>query len=393
MEYTIFNIYPDELDPYKVLNIPYNASHLQTKSAFKLQLHNTNKQSTCLAYDMICNKKNYIKINNIYKVKNKDQFYYCHVGGFDELKYIIEKKPSLINKKDNLGRSLLYIAARNGYIDICEYLLRKGANVNEKQNTDSTPLHGASFYGNIFVVRLLLEYGAQTNIKNIYSNYPENESKVPSIINNIKKYKGDIISILLECLIEKSLSIGMKILKNNGIVVGKKILRNKSLIGMSYIKKDWIFCWHGTKYNALESIMKFGLLAPGSKLENGVELEPQKNHIGSHQPLDSFNDWAKAIFVSPSILYALDSCYSQKIDSEGEKWNILIETKVRPQSYHQHVSTVGTYKHSKYDPKYIEYRVEKSEDVIPISIVFVRYSFIEKNKNNLDLTSLFNNFQ
>ena len=128
------NIYPEKLDPYKVLNIPYNALHIQAKSAFKAQLHNTNKSSTCLAYDMICNKSNYIIENKIYKVKNKDQFYYSHVGGFDELKFMIDKNPSLINQKDNLGRSLLYIAARNGYIDICEYLLRNGANINEKQN-------------------------------------------------------------------------------------------------------------------------------------------------------------------------------------------------------------------------------------------------------------------
>lgn len=386
------NNYPEKLDPYEVLKIPYNASIGETKIAFKAQLVNTNKPSTCLAYDMICNEKNYIKHKNKYKVKNKDQFYYAHVGGFDELKSIINKNPSLINEKDNLGRSLLYLAARNGYINICEYLLRNGANVNQKQNTGSTPLHGASYYGNLLVVRLLLEYGAQTNIKNIYSNYPENESSLPLIVHNIKKHKGDIINILYESLIDKSLSIGMKILKKNGIVVGKKIIRNKSLLGMSYIKNNWILCWHGTRYDALESIMKFGLLAPGARLENGVELEPQKNHIGSHLPMDNFSDWAKAIFVSPSILYALDSCYSQNIESEGENWSILVETKVRPESYHPHASTVSTYQLSKYDPVNIEYRIEKSEDVIPTSIVFVRYSYIENYKNYLDLTSLFKDF-
>lgn len=161
---------------------------------------------------------------------------------------------------------------------------------------------------------------------------------------------------------------------------------------MSYIKNNWILCWHGTRYDALESIMKFGLLAPGARLENGVELEPQKNHIGSHLPMDNFSDWAKAIFVSPSILYALDSCYSQNIESEGENWSILVETKVRPESYHPHASTVSTYQLSKYDPVNIEYRIEKSEDVIPTSIVFVRYSYIENYKNYLDLTSLFKDF-
>ena len=385
------NKYPEELDPYQVLKIPYNASHNQTKIAFKVQLVNTNKSSTCLAYDMICNKNNYIRQNNIYKVKNRDQFYYAHVGGFDELKSFIDKNPSLINKTDNLGRSLLYLAARNGYMNICEYLLRNGANVNQRQNTGSTPLHGASYYGNLLVVKLLLEYGAQTDIKNYYSNYPENESKIPLIVDNIKKYKGDIINILYESLINKSLSIGMKILKKNEIVVGKKVIRNNNLKGMSLIKDDWILCWHGTRYDALESIMKFGLLVPGSKLENGAELEPQKNHIARYDPVGNFNDWARAIFVSPSILYALDNCYSEEIESGGEQWNILVETKVK--SYHSHVSTVSSYQPSKYDPKYVEFRIENPKNVIVSSIVFVRYSFIKNNKNYLDVTSLFKEFK
>ena len=387
------NDYPEELDPFQILKIPYNASPDQTKNAFKAQLVNTNKSSTCLAYDMICNKNNYIQIYNIYKVKNKDQFYYCHVGGFYELKSIIEKNPSLINKKDNLGRTLLYLAARNGYFNICKYLLRNGAKVNEKQKTGSTPLHGASFYGNLLVVKLLLQYGAQTDIKNIYSNYPENESTTSLIVDNILKFKGDIINILYNSLVEKSLSNGMKILKKNQIVVAKKILRNTILKGMSYIKEDWILCWHGTQYNALESIMEYGLLVPGMKLKTGVDLEPKINHISRYTPMGKFYDWAKAIFVSPSILYALDSCYSGKIDSEGEKWNILVETKVEPNSYTKHVSTVNGYQLSKNEPKYVEYRIESSENAIVTSIVFVRCSYIENNKNYSELTSSFKNFK
>lgn len=389
-----YNYYPEELDPYQVLKIPYNASHDQTKNAFKAQLVNTNKPFTCLAYDMICNKNNYFQTYiNIYRVKNKDQFYYAHVGGFYELKSIIDENPPLINQKDNLGRTLLYLAARNGYFNICKYLLRKGAKVNEKQNTGSTPLHGASFYGNELVVKLLLQYGAQTDIKNIYSNYPENESSTSLIKDNILMFKGDIINILYNNLEERSLSNGMKILKKKEIVVGKKILRNKNLKGMSYIKDDWILCWHGTQYNALESIMEYGLLVPGMKLKTGVDLEPKNNHIGRYQPVDEFNDWAKAIFVSPSILYALDPCYSGTIDSEGEKWNILVETKVKPNSYYPHISTVNGYQRSKNEPENIEYRIQSSEDVIVTSIVFVRGSYIANNRNYLELTSSFKNFK
>ena len=54
------NEYPEELDPYQILNIPVNSSPQQTKMAFLKQL-NSNRSYACLAYDMICNKDNYIQ--------------------------------------------------------------------------------------------------------------------------------------------------------------------------------------------------------------------------------------------------------------------------------------------------------------------------------------------
>ena len=388
------NIYPEELDPYKVLKISYKATPKETKLAFRQQLVNTNRSSTCLAYDMICNKNNYIinSNNSKYKVKKKDQFYYTHVGGLEELKNFIEKKPSLINQKDNLGRSLLYLAARNGYIDICNYLLQKGAKINETQNTGSTPLHGASYYGNELVVQLLLQYGANTKIKNNFSNYAMNESKVSSISENIMKFGEDVINILLNKLNDSNLSNGMRLLKKKGIIVGKKIIRNISLQGIPNIGKDWILCWHGTHYNALESIMEKGLLVPGMKLKNGIELEPKDNHISRFKPVDEISDWAKAIFVSPSILYALDGTYSEKIYSEGERWGIILETKIKPNSYYSRGSTVRKYQFSKNEPKDVEYRIASEKDVVVTSIVFARCSYIDNNKDYLNLSSDFKNF-
>ena len=70
------NKYPEILDPYKVLKISHNPSKKETKLAFKKQLSNTNRSSTCLAYEMICNSTNFIKIDNtfMYKVKKKINF-------------------------------------------------------------------------------------------------------------------------------------------------------------------------------------------------------------------------------------------------------------------------------------------------------------------------------
>lgn len=381
--------YPEILEPYKVLKIPNNASKGATKSAFRRNLSNTNRSSTCLAYEMICSKENFIKISDEpkYKVKNKDQFYYVHVGCLEGLERFIESDPSLIHKKDHIGRSLLYLAARNGYIDICFYLLQKGANINDTQGSGSTPLHGASYYGNDLVVQLLLQYGADTTIKNNFSNYAFDESKNSSISKNIKEFKDDVINILLTKLDNNKLSLGMRLLKKKNMVIGKKILRN-----VPNNHSDWILCWHGTHYNALYSIMENGLIAAGSKLKNGLELEPKDNHISRYKPVNEIEDWAKAIFVSPSILYAFDTCYSERIYSEGERWGILIETKVRPNSYFARGSTVKRYKMTENEPKNVEYRIPNAEDVDVVSIVFAKCSYIDNNKNYLNLSYAFKNF-
>ena len=68
------NEYPEELDPYQILNIPVNSSEKQTKMAFLRQLSNSNQSYVCLAYDMICNKDNYIQNKSKYKVKKKMNF-------------------------------------------------------------------------------------------------------------------------------------------------------------------------------------------------------------------------------------------------------------------------------------------------------------------------------
>jgi len=385
----VFFDYPEILEPYKVLKIPNNATKQATKSAFRRNLSNTNRSSTCLAYEMICSKENFIKVGEEpkYKVKNKDQFYYVHVGCLEGLQKLVDNDPSLIHKKDHFGRSLLYLAARNGYIDICFYLLQKGANINETQGSGSTPLHGASYYGNDLVVQLLLQYGADTNIKNNFSHLAFDESKNKSISKNIQDFKEDVINILLKKLDNNKLSHGMRLLKKQNKVIGKKILRN-----VSNYHSDWILCWHGTHYNALYSIMENGLIAAGTKLKSGIELEPKDNHISRYKPVNEIEDWAKAIFVSPSILYAFDTCYSERIYSEGERWGILIETKVRPNSYFARGSTVKRYKMSENEPQNVEYRIPSAEDVAVISIVFARCSYIDNNKNYLNISSTFNNF-
>ena len=44
--------------------------------------------------------------------------------------------------------------------------------------------------------------------------------------------------------------------------------------------------------------------------------------------IDGYKNWSKEIFVSPSIVYVGNPCYSDRINSRNERYYVLIETRV-----------------------------------------------------------------
>jgi ankyrin repeat protein len=163
------------------------------------------RRKACLAYDALCNKEKYIQKGNLFKVKVKDCFYYTVIGDLSSLKNAIENQKSLLNLKDGLGRSLLYLAARNGYFDLTDYLIKKGININEAQNGGSTALHGAAYYGQEIIVQLLIESGINTKIKNKFNSTAADEAKTPIIREIILKSEEDKIMNLFHDLYSKGL--------------------------------------------------------------------------------------------------------------------------------------------------------------------------------------------
>ena len=401
---------PDTINPYEVLKIPENSKPNETKRAFRKLVTNpirSIRAKACLAYDIICNKKNYIKSGDKYRIKTKDHWYYCLIGDLDNLKKLIQNNKYLIHEKDSLGRTLLYQAARNGYYNIVEYLLKQGSKINEIQNNSgSTALHGAAFYEQEIIVQLLLEYGANTQIKNKSGALPSDDAFTISIKNNILNSEKDEITIFCNDLIKKGLARKLEIVKYNGEIIGKRILRSDKKLPKDFdkISKSWNSAWHGTKYRFLESIMKYGLYPSGSKLENGYEIKPLKGHVQLKQKLAGFDDWAKAIFVSPSIFYAGHPAYARKIisDADNEEYSVLIETRLRPGSYSKHPPTVEKYTQKNGEPKLVEYRIKVKDDsnlitkiesinnVIVTGILFAKTEFL-KNTKDYDKGDIFVN--
>jgi len=388
----------ESMDPYKVLSVSKTASHSDCKNAFRKLINSTNfktKKKGALAYDILCNKNSYIKNGNLYMPKQKDHFYYVTIGDLKHLESIYKKNKKILKEKDGLDRSLLYIAARNGYYDICEFLLEEGMDPNETQGTKSTPLHGAAFYNQFSICKLLLEYGARGTLENKEGNLAIEESYSDQLFKIIHDSLDDKITCLLNSLIAQKLAKRLILVKYNNMIIGKKILRHDSLLpdNIDYIKKNWVVGWHGTKFEFLESIMRYGLYPSGTKLSDGTEIKPLEGHIPLKTSLEGFDDWAKAIFVSPSIFYAGHPVYARRISSNNIEYSVVIETRIKPNNFSKHPPTVVKYVQKSGEPDFVEYRIkvkddsdlimriESQQNVIVTGILFAKTEFLENIKD------------
>ena len=115
--------------------------------------------------------------------------------------------------------------------------------------------------------------------------------------------KNELIDKLFIDLYQDDLAEKMKdIYDNNYHIIGKRIYKQNTNFDNKY--KKWVKVYHGTKYKYLFSILKNGLKMPGEILENGIKIRPMKGHIDFGKTIFNQKNWAKAIFVSPSIFYS-----------------------------------------------------------------------------------------
>jgi hypothetical protein len=50
---------------------------------------------------------------------------------------------------------------------------------------------------------------------------------------------------------------------------------------------------------------------------------------------DETKNWGRGIFVSPNIFYSGYEAYSKEICCKNEQWKVLVEVRVKPNSYYQ----------------------------------------------------------
>ena len=145
-------------------------------------------------------------------------------------------------------------------------------------------------------------------------------------------------------------------------VIAKKIYRK----GDHSCPKGYKFAWHGTKEKHVLSILKTGIKASGERLDDGTQVKPPDNHYSLGMKFDGIENWAAAVFVSPSVTYASHVCYAGRTllqapavaEESGGMWAVVMELAVREGSYTTHEQTVLEYDEMPGEPECISERLK-----------------------------------
>jgi hypothetical protein len=111
----------------------------------------------------------------------------------------------------------------------------------------------------------------------------------------------------------------------------------KKIILSNYFKKyaNYLDAFHGTKFENFQSIAKNGLKRPGDTVD-GKKLDVVAGHISLATGLLGHKDWARAVFLSPSIYYAAHPVYSKEVISQHETWLPVVQVKVLKGSFNEY---------------------------------------------------------
>ena len=407
-------VVPRIVRPHNELQVGISATRSDIKAAFRRDTTQNQRQRrvmVSLAYHMLTSptttRRYYRKSNGRdYEIKHRDVVVCAVTGDTTKLMTEVSQNISLLTATVEHNHTLLYITARSGFYDTCEALLKKGAPVNCQQVDGSTPLHGASFYGHRIIIELLLEYGADPTVKNKWGNTPVDEASSQDIRDVFSKYKDDAISGLASSLMAKKLASRVRFIEYQGKVIAKEVLRSVESLdsatkrAWNHTLPNWEVAWHGTKLKYLQSIIHNGLMPSGTKLPDGTLIKPPSNHFQLGTTHFGIANWAHAIFLSPSILYAAHEVYAERIFSEGTRWCVIVKGRVNPSSYKSYDPTVLKYDPIDGEPDQPEYhipvssdkeaiiRVESTRNVVVVSIMFVLLDFLEQQLSGLTFDKL-----
>ena len=129
-------------------------------------------------------------------------FKYAAEGNIEGLKSLLKNNLSLLESKDNNGKTALSFATEKGQTETVKFLIGKGADVNTQSNYGTTPLHYAAFYNYAEVLQILIDNKAKLDL---YSNF------IPTPIS-FAASRGNTIIVLM--LIENGADVNARNLQN-----------------------------------------------------------------------------------------------------------------------------------------------------------------------------------
>lgn len=337
------------INPWNILGLnPASFSYNDVKVSFRQLIANASHQNRAkfsLANHMLTSTaRRYHHQRGTYSftITTLDHFTVAACGDAQRLRDMINRDESLIEAVDEHGRTLMYLACKSGFPYVVEVLLEKGSEINEVQKDGSTPLHVAAYFGHTEVVDLLLQNGARTHIKNRWGHTALEESKTTEIRNMLQSSSTNPIFTLTHEMRENKLVSKSRVIRYQGKMIARELTRHPGVYDpetraklKSEIFPTWELTWHGTRYKNLASIMKQGLIPSGT-----AGITPPSGHFALGKQYMGIKNWAAAIFVSPSIWYAANSAYAEKVSSQGVEWCALVKAYCKPESYRRFTSTV-----------------------------------------------------
>lgn len=270
--------------------------------------------------------------------------------------YFQYKKEDLNKYFDDSKRTCLYLACRCGFKNLVITLLEKGASPEICQENGSIPLHAACYYRFPEIVDLLLQVGSPFNVQNKFGNTPEKES-TKDIRTIIEKYKADKgYMFFIDNQLNKK---NIKLIFDNMNLVGKRCS-----LASDEAYNDWHLAWHGTKIEYIPSIIKHGLKKCGEKVGDR-EIDIRKDWERNNEyPKNERNAIAEAIFTSCSILYSTTRGFAEHFnDNKGQEWVIVLECRLRPDSYKMTTQTQKNYLLNLNEDDKVENQSFNSDDV------------------------------
>ena len=351
------------INPFQILGISEKENHPQyeDKDIFRKKIKNDRQYVSCFILD---NKDKYSRIGNDFLI-NKDAFYYVIMNDFQNLKKSYEKNKYILAQKDETGRNLLHYSVICRNYEITEFLLKNGINYDEPDSD----YYSALYYADGKIKELLKKFGSRIERYNSFGYLKG--------INTVKSNDINIIDSLYKELYNKGLVEKMLDITLDNKVIGKRLYRTKSLIKSREKYINWRRVYHGTRFTSIEFILLYGLHDFGS---------PINSHIPLGMKIDGIDDYASAIFVSPSIFYASE--YSELIKYKNEEWFIIIDARFNLELYSIHPSTIYGYKFRNGEPKDIEFRINdfsssiiENPHIIVTSLTFINKKYLDNEKS------------